>query len=178
MVSLSCSFQFACDIDTDPRDSSPSDACFGLDPFSFTSIPVEEIDVDNAEENVARDVSTPSKPKGPVPGGVLAALWGTAANDPGMPPSLNGSPTGATPASSKASAFPEAEVPALLKAIEGSTKTRAGLVDDLKEKFEHLGKAVSKNALNERVGHFAAKEAKKPGAAWRVKEEFRAIAGL
>ncbi|KAN0066018.1 hypothetical protein ACQY0O_000110 [Thecaphora frezii] len=161
-----------------------NDACFGLNPFTFQSAAEEEPagDVGAPAEAVNSVASSPTKlaastgSRAPIGGGVLAALWGVARNDAAMPGSADAAGAGAS-AGLKLN-FPDAEVPALLRAIEGSTKTRAGLVDDLKERFEPLGRQVSKNALNERVAYYAAKEGKKPGSAWRVKDEFRKLAGL
>lgn len=154
-----------------------NDACFGLNPFTFTSAePVEIAGADDA-------LDTPTKVrKAALPaGGVLAALWGEA-NASAVPGAVSDS-MAPTPASAKeagATTFKhqlrEDAIPALLSAIDGSTKTRAGLVDDLKEVLDKLGKSASKNAIAERITAYARKE-KKPNAPWVVKDEWRALMG-
>ncbi|SPO20783.1 uncharacterized protein UTRI_00260 [Ustilago trichophora] len=153
-----------------------NDACFGLNPFTFTS--AEAVDISTADD-VAAVVDTPTKiRKAALPaGGVLAALWGEA--NPSTASSLTeSSPTAAAKESEAKTVFKhqlrEDAIPALLKAIDGSTKTRAGLVDDLKELLDKLGKSASKNAIGERIGAYAKKE-KKAGSVWVVKDEWRGL---
>ncbi|EPQ32459.1 uncharacterized protein PFL1_06835 [Pseudozyma flocculosa PF-1] len=162
-----------------------NDACFGLDPFTFhTTSEEDKIPEATLPSTSSGLLSSPSKPsssgsssKPPLAGGVLASLWGVAKPD-GAGAEAAAAATSSPTAPTLKQSFPESEVPKLLRAIEGSTKTRPGLVDDLKELFEPLGRLVSKNALNERLPFYAAKEGKKQGAAWRVKEEYRSLAGL
>ena len=154
-----------------------NDACFGLNPFTFTS--VEPVDVSAAADDVTfADADTPTKVrKAALPaGGVLAALWGEAnpsasqSSDASMPPPAKEG----TDKTTFKHQMREDAIPALLTAIDGSTKTRAGLVDDLKELLDKLGKPASKNAIAERIGAYAKKE-KKAGAGWVVKDEWRRL---
>uniref|UniRef100_V5F0K6 Chromatin assembly factor 1 subunit A dimerization domain-containing protein n=2 Tax=Kalmanozyma brasiliensis (strain GHG001) TaxID=1365824 RepID=V5F0K6_KALBG len=145
-----------------------NDACFGLNPFTFSSV-VEAVDAPVADDAV----DTPTKiRKAPLPaGGVLAALWADA--NPSAPSSAPPTPPAKEGFKHQ---LREDAIPALLTAIDGSTKTRAGLVDDLKEVLDKLGKSASKNAIGERVGVYAKKE-KKAGASWVVKDEWRGLMG-
>ncbi|SJX60252.1 uncharacterized protein SRS1_11566 [Sporisorium reilianum f. sp. reilianum] len=155
-----------------------NDACFGLDPFTFTSAEPVEISAAADDALAASTLDTPTKVrKAALPaGGVLAALWGEA--------NASTAPGAAAAADSSAKDAPttfkhqlrEDAVPALLHAIDGSTKTRAGLVDDLKEVLDKLGKSASKNAIAERITAYARKE-KKPNAPWVVKDEWRGLMG-
>lgn len=156
-----------------------NDACFGLNPFTFTSAEPAETSI--AEDTTATGLAdTPTKVrKATLPaGGVLAALWGEA-NTPAPPTSstdASAAPATGTSSTDKAVVFKhqlrEDAIPPLLHAIDGSTKTRAGLVDDLKELLDKLGKPASKNAIGERITAYASKE-KKPNAPWVVKDEWR-----
>ncbi|TKY90407.1 hypothetical protein EX895_000405 [Sporisorium graminicola] len=161
-----------------------NDACFGLNPFTFTSS-AEAVEICTAaatDDALAAGavVDTPTKVrKAALPaGGVLAALWGDANASTPAAASLDTST--ATPAAKEVTSFKhqlrEDAMPALLSAIDGSTKTRAGLVDDLKEVLDRLGKPASKNAIAERVTACARKE-KKPNAPWVVKDEWRGLMG-
>lgn len=155
-----------------------NDACFGLNPFTFTS--AEPVDISAADDALTAAVDTPTKVrKAALPaGGVLAALWGEAnpSTAPGAASSDTSAPTPAKEATSFKHQLREDAIPALLKAIDGSTKTRAGLVDDLKEVLDKLGKSASKNAIAERITAYAKKE-KKPNSPWVVKDEWRGLMG-
>lgn len=156
-----------------------NDACFGLNPFTFTS--AEPVDISAGDEAIPTSaMDTPTKVrKAALPaGGVLAALWGEANAAPG---STDSTPPPTAPSTKDATGFKhqlrEDAIPALLKTIDGSTKTRAGLVDDVKERLDKLGKPASKNAIAERITAYARKE-KKPNSPWIVKDEWREKMGL
>ncbi|GAK62453.1 uncharacterized protein PAN0_001d0653 [Moesziomyces antarcticus] len=149
-----------------------NDACFGLNPFTFTSA---EPASSTSEPDEAGIVDTPTKPRRGLPaGGVLAALWGDVAVASDAPPAhaapAADKPEAAAPTAFKHQLHPDAIAP-LLARIHGSTKTRAGLVDDLKEMLDQLAMPASKNAIGERLTAYATKE-KKPNAPWVVKPAF------
>lgn len=151
-----------------------NDACFGLNPFTFTS--AEPVDISAGDEAIptsAMDAPTKVRKAALPAGGVLAALWGEANATPG---SSDSTPPPTAPSTKEATGFKhqlrEDAIPALLKTIDGSTKTRAGLVDDVKERLDKLGKPASKNAIAERITAYARKE-KKPNSPWIVKDEWR-----
>ncbi|KAJ1030427.1 hypothetical protein NDA16_001336 [Ustilago loliicola] len=149
-----------------------NDACFGLNPFTFTSVePSTDATVVPMEEDTPTKVRKAALPAG----GVLAALWGEA-----NPSSTSTPPTPAASTEKVQGEFKHQlkseAIPHLLKAIDGSTKTRAGLVDDLKELLDKLGVSASKNAIAERISAYAKKE-KKNGSPWRVRDEFKASKG-
>ncbi|SOV08605.1 uncharacterized protein UDID_00344 [Ustilago sp. UG-2017a] len=148
-----------------------NDACFGLNPFTFTSV---ERSSDSTTVPMEEDTPTKVRKAALPAGGVLAALWGEAQ------PSSTSTPSTSNPAEKAQGEFkhqlkPEA-IPHLLKAIDGCTKTRAGLVDDLKELLDKLCMSASKNAIAERINAYAKKE-KKAGSAWIVNGEMRVLMG-
>ncbi|PWZ02814.1 hypothetical protein BCV70DRAFT_214329 [Testicularia cyperi] len=162
-----------------------NDAGFGLNPFTFTSAVHEVDEAGSGGAGLAGEVDMPSKVrKAALPaGGVLASLWATAlVDDPMRPPASSTTATATAPGTttsaqpSNTSTFKhqikQTAIPHLLNAIEGSTKTRAGLIDDLKELLDTLSLSTSKNAIAERISAYATKE-KKPGSPWSVKLEFR-----
>ena len=142
-----------------------NDACFGLNPFTFCS--AEPVDV--ADDAV---VDTPTKVrKAALPaGGVLAALWGEASA-----PSSGPEAAAAKDATSFKHQLREDAIPVLLKVVDGSSKTRAGLVDDVKEELDRLGKAASKMAIAERIGVYASRDRK--SKCWIVGDEWRRLMG-
>lgn len=78
----------------------------------------------------------------------------------------------------KAQTFPNQHLSALLQTIEGSTSIRPILVEELKGKFTHLGKAVTKASIEACINVYAEKLSKKMGAKWVVKGEYRSTAGV
>lgn len=141
-----------------------NDACFGLNPFTFTCAEPMGFSAEDAVPPAAMDTDSVRRAALPA-GGVLAALWGEA--NPESTPALR-----AKDSSSFKHQLREDAIPALLKCIDGSTKTRAGLVDDIKERLDQLGKSASKNAIAERISAYAKKE-KKPNSPWIVKGDWR-----
>ncbi|SNX81528.1 uncharacterized protein MEPE_00233 [Melanopsichium pennsylvanicum] len=151
-----------------------NDAGFGLNPFTFCS--AEPTDVSPTVEDTAVVHTSTKVRKAAMPaGGVLAALWGEATSSGEACLATTLSKEGDAKLSFKHTMREDA-IPALLKGIDGSTKTRAGLVDDLKELLDKLGKSASKNAIGERISGYATKE-KKVGSCWVVKDEFRELVG-
>lgn len=78
----------------------------------------------------------------------------------------------------KAQGFPVDQLPSLLKSIEGSKSIRPVLLEELKGKFGHLGKAATKAIIEACLNVYAEKTSKKMGAKWIIKEEYRSIAGI
>lgn len=149
-----------------------NDACFGLNPFTFTSV---EPSTDATTMPMEEDTPTKVRKAALPAGGVLAALWGEANPASTSTPSTPSASTEKASGEFKHQLKSEA-IPHLLKAIDGSAKTRAGLVDDLKELLDKLGMSASKNAIAERISAYAKKE-KKGGAPWKVNDEFRSLMG-
>jgi len=83
-----------------------------------------------------------------------------------------------TGALAKAQSFPSQHLSNLLQTIEGNTSIRPVLVEDLKNKFAHLGKIVTKANIDACVNVYAEKLSKRMGAKWVIKEEYRSIAGV
>ncbi|PKI84105.1 hypothetical protein MVES1_002208 [Malassezia vespertilionis] len=77
------------------------------------------------------------------------------------------------------SSFPDLHLPELLGLIQGSTRPKPALLEDLREHFGPIVKGVSKTAIESRLQECATKESKKPGARWIIKDEYkmRAAAG-
>ncbi|PWN48437.1 hypothetical protein IE53DRAFT_197320 [Violaceomyces palustris] len=160
-----------------------NDANAGLNPFTFASAPQDE---QNAATEPIADLPTTAKPPAAA-GGLLASLWASAGPDPtgagkdlhpSMAAAANNITNHLTPTRPPKVAFPDTELPALLRMVQGSTKTRIGLIDDLKEKFSHLGKAASKSAIEAKVMQCAVREGKRANDRWVVKEEWRQRIGL
>lgn len=164
-----------------------NDACFGLDPFTFTST-IETEPVSSVEPGMPSGECTPTKlaaRKAALPaGGVLASLWANTVVEGetvASPSSAATNTSSQLQSGSAATSFKhqlmDDVLPHLLSGIDGSTKTRAGLVDDLKEHLTTLGKTASKSAIAERISIYAkkVKQDKKTGAAWTVKDEYRTL---
>lgn len=93
----------------------------------------------------------------------------------------NGTPVPSTASSAailKAQGFPEADLPALLQTIEGSVSIRPVLIEDLKNKFSHLGKGATKTIIDACISIYAEKLSKRQGGKWVIKAEHRGRAGL
>lgn len=88
------------------------------------------------------------------------------------------STSSSTAVMTKAQGFPVDQLPALLQAIEGSKSIRPVLLEELKEKFGHLGKVATKAIIEACLNVYAEKTSKKMGAKWVVKEEYRSMAGV
>lgn len=78
----------------------------------------------------------------------------------------------------KAQTFPVSHLSSLLQTIEGSQSIRPILLEELKNKFAHLGKTVTKANIEACVNVYAEKLSKKLGNKWVIKQEFRKTAGI
>lgn len=67
--------------------------------------------------------------------------------------------------------FPDTHMPELCSKIEGSTRSKTALIEDLWEYFAPTIKGLSKAAIEARLQECAVRESKKPGAKWLIKEE-------
>lgn len=119
------------------------DAHVGLDPFTFTSTTVS-----------------------------FAPAVDEAAGQAGTNESASAAPATTASRSTKFS-FPDTHLPELLKLIQGSTRSKPALLEDLREHFGPIVKGVSKTAIEARLQECAAKESKKPGAKWIIKPEWQ-----
>lgn len=126
-----------------------NDASPGLDPFTFSSATVSI--AQPAEE----------KPMTAPPSEQTQAPQATAST--------------ATPASIRTTKFnfPDTHLPELLNMIQGSTRSKPALVEDLREHFGPIVKGVSKAAIETRLQECAMRESKKPGSKWIIKSEWQ-----
>jgi len=69
--------------------------------------------------------------------------------------------------------FPDSHLPELLRLIQGSTRSKPALIEDLHEHFKPTIKGVSKAAIEFRLQECATRESKKPGAKWVIKQEWQ-----
>ncbi|KAL4401964.1 CAF-1 complex protein [Malassezia pachydermatis] len=124
-----------------------NDAHVGLNPFTFVSAAVV-IETEEKPNETAK-----AKP----------------ASDTATP-----STTSTTPARPTKFQFPDTHLAELLKLIDGSTRSKPALIEDLREHFAPLIKGVSKTAIESRLQECATKESKKPGAKWIIKDDWKA----
>lgn len=127
-----------------------NEAYVGLDPFSFLA---RTITID--AEDVPLEKEKPSTPSS-----IVAQA------------SPSGSST-AQPARTTKFLFPDTHLPELLHLIEGSTRSKPALVEDLREHFAPTIKGVSKTAIEAKLNECATRESKKPGAKWIIKDEWK-----
>lgn len=126
-----------------------NDAYVGLNPFTFTSTTVS-VTPPVEEKTVAQgpSESTPSAPTNTL------------------------APTTSTSRTTKFS-FPDTHLPELLNLIQGSTRSKPALLEDLREHFGPIVKGVSKAAIETRLQECATRESKKPGSKWVIKPEWQ-----
>lgn len=129
-----------------------NEAYLGLDPFSFLA---QTITID------AEDV--PSEKEKPTSNSVSAP---TTQSSPPVP-------VPAQPSRTTKFHFPDTHLPELLDLIQGSTRSKPALLEDLREHFAPSIKGVSKTAIEARLNECAARESKKPGAKWIIKDEWK-----
>lgn len=128
-----------------------NNAPLGLDPFKFVSTHATP-DVDEKSTEPAESMPAPSDAE----------------------PNAAPAPTAVPPtARSSKFQFPDTHLQELLSLVEGSTRPKPVLIEDLREHFAPMIKGLSKAAIEARLQECAAKESKKPGAKWVVKEEWR-----
>ncbi|WFC93738.1 hypothetical protein MBRA1_000360 [Malassezia brasiliensis] len=126
-----------------------NDAYAGLDPFTFTSTTIE--------------MAPPSEEK-TVPKEPAESAAPTSTTNPSPAPT-----TVRTPKFN----FPDTHLPELLKLIQGSTRSKPALLEDLREHFGPIVKGVSKAAIETRLQECATRESKKPGSKWVIKPEWQ-----
>ncbi|WFD31345.1 hypothetical protein MSPP1_002379 [Malassezia sp. CBS 17886] len=122
------------------------DAHVGLDPFTFMS---------RAAVDDAADDQPSAKCSAPVAAGETASPAPECAP---RPTKFN---------------FPDTHLPELLRLIQGSTRSKPALVEDLREHFGPLVKGVSKASIESRLQECAVKESKRPGAQWVIRAEWK-----
>lgn len=133
-----------------------NEAYLGLDPFSFLA---RTITID------AEDV--PSEKEKPTVNAASASVTQASPTGPAM----------TQPARITKFHFPDTHLPELLGLIQGSTRSKPALVEDLREHFAPSIKGVSKTAIEAKLNECAARESKKPGAKWTIKDEWKARIG-
>lgn len=121
-----------------------TDASPGLDPLTFEPKPAAPVQ-DNAPPSQSKPVSQESTPGG--------------ASTP--------------PSRTVKSSFPDTHLPELLARIEGSTRPKPVLLEELREHFAPHIKGLSKVAIEARLNECAMRESKKLGARWVIRDEFR-----
>lgn len=126
-----------------------NDAYVGLDPFTFTSTTIE-LAPSNEEKTVPKESTESAAP--------------TSTTNPTPAPT-----TARTPKFN----FPDTHLPELLKLIQGSTRSKPALLEDLREHFGPIVKGVSKAAIETRLQECATRESKKPGSKWVIKPEWQ-----
>lgn len=126
-----------------------NEAYVGLDPFSFLA---------RAMATDAEDLPTEKEKPGANTGSVSV----------GQAPQSSPAPTRTTKFH-----FPDTHLPELLDRIQGSTRSKPALVEDLREHFAASIKGVSKTAIEARLNECATRESKKPGAKWVIKDEWK-----
>ncbi|KAK0568463.1 hypothetical protein OC861_001944 [Tilletia horrida] len=193
-----------------------NNATYGLDPFTFECVtPAESSTASDAAVSIPPSGSSlpkaspvanskrPSNKPASAPGGAnpgtLAELFAMAnAQDdplaaPGMPPHPALAQSGDGGKGEKRSRgkgiFPDELLPEFLRLVDGSSRVKPVLVEELKERFADVaadpsidaGVAnanVSKAAIEKKLNEVATKEGKGKGSKWVVKGEFRARYGL
>lgn len=114
------------------------------------------------------------------PDGVDAALLtaGSAAASSSSTPSAAPTAAAAGAAGSKSGPLvPDEHLAAILQAVEGSTDTKMFLLEKLAAQYKEV-RSVTKVAISNTLGLAAEKAGAKRGGTWRVKDEWRARAGL
>ncbi|KAE8205381.1 hypothetical protein A4X06_0g3773 [Tilletia controversa] len=195
-----------------------NNASYGLNPFTFECTSLAdmvlsaEVAAMPSHSTASTSSSAPSKPTGPTVckatgkqtggPGTLAELFALAnAQDdplaaPGLPPFPVDGGTGEKRGRPKG-VFPDELLPAFLLLVDGSTRVKPVLVEELKERFADAGTGggggggggqglavstasvnVSKVAIEKKLNEVAAKDGKGKGSKWVVKGEFRARYGL
>ncbi|KAE8223468.1 hypothetical protein CF319_g3500 [Tilletia indica] len=186
-----------------------NNASYGLNPFTFECTSLADM-VSNTEtvsmpppsastSALPKTTTTICKATGKQTGGAgtLAELFALAnAQDdplaaPGLPPfPVGGGTEGGTEKRGRPKGvFPDDLLPAFLRLVDGSTRVKPVLVEELKERFADGGGGgetavgtasvnVSKVAIEKKLNEVAAKDGKGKGSKWVVKGEFRARYGL
>lgn len=121
-----------------------NDAYIGLNPFNFTTTMVT-ID----QEGTDKPLDSPTSA------------------------TVEAGPQPAPSASRVRFNFPDSHLPELLRLIQGSTRSKPALIEDLHEHFKPTIKGVSKAAIEFRLQECATRESKKPGAKWVIKQEWQ-----
>lgn len=111
-------------------------------------------------------------PESAPPATSAAPATSTSAPSSSAPPSSEATPD-APPRPAKSS-FPDTHIAELLERIEGSTRPKPVLLEELREHFAPHIKGVSKASIETRLNECAMRESKKPGARWIIREEHRA----
>ena len=57
--------------------------------------------------------------------------------------------------------------------VQGSTRSKPALIEDLWEHFGPIIKGVSKASIESRLQECAMRESKKPGAKWVIKDDYK-----
>ncbi|KZT59825.1 hypothetical protein CALCODRAFT_515915 [Calocera cornea HHB12733] len=129
-----------------------NDAPFPLDPFAFVAPPMKPEGAASAAAGEQKIPPTGEQQPHPESSASATAAAESAAKSKGaVPPPKH--------------PFPEQHLAALLQAIEGSTKPRPVLLEDLFSSFKHLG--VKKNAIDAKLKEVCVKEKK----VWKVLDE-------
>ena len=126
-----------------------NDAYAGLDPFTFTSTTIA-VAPSTEEKTVSKEPTESATPT----------------------PTTNPTPAPTTTRTPKFN-FPDTHLPELLKLIQGSTRSKPALLEDLREHFGPIVKGVSKAAIETRLQECATRESKKPGSKWVIKPEWQ-----
>ena len=138
-----------------------NDAYVGLDPFSFVSTNICVTDESKLSSVPSAASSIPNAP---------------------VPPDASDSSTVHTVSTGQPRTtkfmFPDTRLPELLSMIQGSTRSKPALVEDLREHFAPTVKGVSKAAIEARLQECAMRESKKLGAKWIIRDEFKVRATL
>lgn len=134
------------------------DAHTGTNPFTFvaTTVTVEP----NAEEKNAQSAQPNAQQEQP------------AQSAPSAQPQQGSSPPSA-PSRPTKSSFPDTHLPQLLSMVQGSTRSKPALIEDLWEHFGPIIKGVSKASIESRLQECAMRESKKPGAKWVIKDDYK-----
>ncbi|KAL9934634.1 hypothetical protein V8E36_006409 [Tilletia maclaganii] len=189
-----------------------NNASYGLNPFTFDCRPLSEL-VPNTESITTTTAPAPSQAapsvskatrKQTAGPGTLAELFAiaNAQDDPMAPPGLPPFPgasanDGATEKRGRPKGvFPNEFLPDLLRLVDGSTRVKPVLLEELKEHFADAAMTaagageggaasggtatvnVSKAAIEKKLNEVAVKDGKGKGSKWVVKGEFRAKYGL
>ncbi|WFD42534.1 hypothetical protein MPSI1_001180 [Malassezia psittaci] len=126
-----------------------NDAFLGLDPFTYTSTTISVLS--SSEEKKAQTVPSETSTQ------------------------QRSNASGATPTPSRQTKmiFPDTHLPELLNLVQGSTRSKPALLEDLREHFGPIVKGISKAAIENRLQECATRESKKPGSKWVIRPEWK-----
>lgn len=141
----------------------------GLDPFTFVEADVVAAD-EGATSSPAPAAAQTSTAKTSQPSATASSDVATASASPALAKGKGAS-------SSSASLVPNEHLSVILQAVEGSTDTKMMLQEKLALQFKTV-KTVTKAAIGSTLTQTCERESKKADSPWRVKAEWRSMAGL